>query len=282
MKKLTIGMSTYDDYDGVFFTIQSLRMHQIADISDDVEIIVIDNNPTSAHGIAIKNFVTGWVGGRYIPFESKKGTSVRNEIFKHATGKYTVCIDSHVLIENGGISNLLEYYNSNPDTKNLIQGPLLYDGLNKVSTHFSPEWRDTMYGVWATDQLSYDQGKPFEIPMMGLGLFSCKTSEWQWFNEKFRGFGGEEGYIHEKFRRAGGKCICLPTLKWNHRFVRVNGVPYQNILEDRIWNYFIGWLEILKDPTDAFFEQIIKEYSKILPKPAIQSIFNEAINNTSR
>ena len=48
-KKLTIGMATYDDYQGVFWTIQALRMYH-AEVMDQVEIIVIDNNPDSDHG----------------------------------------------------------------------------------------------------------------------------------------------------------------------------------------------------------------------------------------
>ena len=60
MKKLlTIGMATYDDYDGVFFTIQSLRMYHEMCNTDNVEYIVLDNNPNSASGQATKNFVTG-------------------------------------------------------------------------------------------------------------------------------------------------------------------------------------------------------------------------------
>jgi predicted glycosyltransferase involved in capsule biosynthesis len=278
MKKLTIGMSTYDDYDGVFFTIQSLRMYHLHGMQNDIEFIVIDNNPESAHGKAVKNFIQNWVKGKYIPFVAKRGTSSRNEIFKHASGTYTLCVDSHVLFEPDAISNLLDYYKANPDTKNLIQGPLWYDDLDAVSTHFYPEWRDIMYGTWATNKQAYEQGEPFEIPMMGLGMFSCKTSEWQGFNEKFKGFGAEEGYIHEKFRRAGGKCICLPNVKWNHRFERPNGVPYTNILEDRIWNYFVGWLEILKDPNDPFFQDIFDTFKTKVPEPVIKQIFEKVKN----
>lgn len=276
--KLTIGMSTYDDFDGVYFTIQSLRMHQLQNICNDVEFIVIDNNPASAHGNAVKDFVTNWVKGKYIPYTNKKSTSSRNEIFKHAQGTYTLCVDSHVLFEKDSISNLLKYYDKNPDTKNLIQGPLLYDDLVSVSTHFDPVWRDIMYGTWGTNMEAYLQNEPFEIPMMGLGVFSCKTSEWLGFNEKFRGFGGEEGYIHEKFRRAGGKCICLPSMKWNHRFARPNGVPYPNILEDRIWNYFVGWMEILKDPKDPFFTSIIDAFKAKVPEAIVQQIFEKVKN----
>lgn len=275
-KKLTIGMAVYDDYDGLYFTIQSLRIYQLSGIENDVEFIIIDNNPSTVCGEATKKFVNNWVKGKYIPFSDKKSTSIRNEIFNQATGEYTLCMDSHVMLEPGAIKNLLDYYNKNPDTKNLISGPLWYDDLKSVSTHFKPVWNDIMYGVWETNGDLYEKGDPFEIPMMGLGVFSCKTSEWQGFNPNFKGFGGEEGYIHEKFRRAGGKCICLPNFRWNHRFDRPNGVPYPNIIEDRVWNYFVGWLEILKDPRDPFFEGIINTFKDKLPEPVIRNIFQKA------
>lgn len=281
MKKiLTIGMATYDDFDGVFFSIQAIRMFNLKKNLDEIEFIVIDNNPNSKHGEMTKNFVQNWIKGKYIPYTEKKSTSARNEIFKNASGEYTLCMDSHVLIEEGGIENLLEYYKKNPDSKNLISGPLWYDDLKNYATHFDPVWRDIMYGIWATNKKDYEKGDPFEIPMMGLGLFSCKTSEWKGFNDKFKGFGGEEGYIHEKFRRAGGKCICIPNLKWNHRFGRPDGSKYPNYIEDRVWNYFIGWLEILKNPEDPFFLSIEKAFEERMPSGLIKSIFKKAIDES--
>lgn len=277
-KLLTIGMATYDDFDGLFFTIQALRLYHLKDMADKVEFVIIDNNPDSEHGKANKNFITSWVKGSYFPYTEKKSTSVRNEIFKKATGEYTLCLDSHVMIEPGGIKELLGYYAKHPKSKDIVSGPMWYDGLEQdsVSTHFDPVWRDIMYGVWGTNKEKYEDGEPFEIPMMGLGLFSCRTAAWQGFNEKFRGFGAEEGYIHEKFRRAGGKAICIPKLRWNHRFVRPVGVPYPNIIEDRIWNYFIGWLEILKDPNHPFIEETVQAFSDRLPEPAIRDILDKA------
>ena len=76
--------------------------------------------------------------------------------------------------------------------------------------------------------------------MMGLGLFAMRTAAWVGFNPLFRGFGGEEGYLHEKVRQAGGKCWCLPALQWLHRFSRPEGVPYRLAVPDRILNYLIG------------------------------------------
>ncbi|MGL1784034.1 hypothetical protein ACSTG0_23510, partial [Vibrio parahaemolyticus] len=74
---------------------------------------------------------------------------------------------------------------------------------------------------------------PFEIPMQGMGLFACRRDAWAGFNPDFRGFGGEEGYIHEKFRQRGGKVLCLPFLRWMHRFNRPLGLPYPNVWADR-------------------------------------------------
>lgn len=274
-KLLTIGMATYDDYDGVYFSIQALRIYQLHGLEDKVEILVIDNNPESNHGKEVKAFVENWAKGKYIAFTDKKSTTARNEIFKHAKGKYTLCMDCHVMFEPNAIHNLLNYYHHNPDTKNLIQGPLWYDDLKNISTHFDPIWRASMYGIWATNEEAFKKGEAFEIPMMGLGMFSCKTSEWQGFNENFKGFGAEEGYIHEKFRLAGGKCMCLPNLKWNHRFGRPNGVPYPNNLEQRIENYFIGWLEILKNPDDPFFQGIIECFKDTISEEKIKNIFEK-------
>lgn len=274
-KLLTIGMATYDDYDGVYFSIQALKLYQLNGIENDVEIIVIDNNPDGKHGKEVKSFVEGWAGGKYIPYTEKQSSFVKYEIFKHAVGKYTLGIDCHVLLQPDAVKNLLDYYTKNPETKDLIQGPLLYDDLKNISTHFNPVWRGNMYGTWATNKNELDKNKPFEIPMMGMGAYSCRTRAWPQINKNFIGFGGEEGYIHEKFRLAGGKCICLPNFKWLHRFGRPNGVPFENILEDRIWNYLLGWYEIYRDENHPFIISMIEYFNKENPKIDVESIKNK-------
>lgn len=275
-KLLTIGMSTYDDYDGVYFTIQALKLYQLEGIENDVEIIVIDNNPDSNHGKEVKNFVENWAKGKYIPYNERQSSFIKYDIFKYASGRYTIGLDCHVLLQPNAVKNLLDYYKENPDTQDLIQGPLLYDDLKNTSTHFDPIWRGNMYGIWATNKDGLIANKPFQIPMMGMGAYSCRTAAWPKINENFKGFGGEEGYIHEKFKQSGGKCICLPNFKWVHRFGRPNGVPFKNILEDRLFNYFIGWLEILKDDNHPFFQGVINEFKKSIPMEIINSIFDQA------
>ena len=138
----------------------------------------------------------------------------------------------------------------------MLQGPLVYDDMETVSTHFDlSKWGADMWGVWETDKRGLNpDNKPFEIPAQGLGLFTCRKDSWLGFNKKFRGFGGEEGYIHEKYRMVGRKAVCLPFLRWVHRFGRPLGVSYNPTREDRFRNYMIGFQEIGKD-TDEIVER---------------------------
>ena len=255
-KLLTIGMATYDDYDGVFFSIQSLRMfHDICN-TNQVEFIVLDGNPDSSHGKACKSFIENVIKGKYIPNNNLTSSFDKYKIVNYASGSYILIIDCHVMIEKDGIKNLLHYFENHPNCKDLIQGPLWYDDLRNISTHFNVEWRGDMYGTWGTNVDAYKQGEPFEIPMQGMGLLAFEKINWPGINTNFKGFGGEEGYIAEKFRRNGGKNLCLPFLKWNHRFNRPNGVKYRLALEDRVWNYFVGWLELTKNPDDEMIISI--------------------------
>jgi hypothetical protein len=154
-------------------------------------------------------------------------------------------MDCHVFIVPGALQRLLSYFERNPGSSDLIQGPLVMDDLKTVSTHFKPVWEAGMYGQWDTDPRGANlDSEPFEIPMQGLGLFASRKAAWLGFNPDFRGFGGEEGYIHQKFRQHGHRALCLPFLRWLHRFQRPLGVPYPAPWEDRIRNYMIGYREL--------------------------------------
>jgi hypothetical protein len=325
--KLTIGMAVYDDFNGVYFTIQALRMYH--DCSN-VEFIVVDNNPASEHGQRTKQFVENWpkfgsAGAKYVPFPDIIGTTApRNEVFKQATGDAVLCLDSHVLVAPGAIKTLMEWYDVGLDKGNLIQGPLCMDNFTQVMTHFDDTWRAQMWGIWGSaweykDQhftvirladgtcgfrklsmghvmvdpfqlplnlkglphgnhedhllsvgckpLGWNQDDlPFEIPGQGLGLFSCRRDAWLGFNERFRGFGGEEMYIHEKFRQAGRKTLCFPMLKWGHRFGHVGGIPYRPTLTvwNKVRNYVLGHQE-LGLPLDRVYEHFVTQ-EKVIPQ----------------
>ncbi len=244
-------MATYDDYDGVYFTVQAIRLYH-PEIADEIEIIVVDNHPDGPCAADLKA-LEKWVPGyRYLSFNRVQGTAARDMVFREASADFVLCVDCHVMFVPGALRKLIDYFHANPGTPDLLQGPLLYDDLRSLSTHMDPTWSAGMYGVWANDPRAADPAAPpFEIAMQGLGAFACRKSAWPGLNPRLRGFGGEEGYLHEKFRRAGGRTLCLPFLRWVHRFGRPMGVPYQNTWEDRIRNYLIIAAELGHDPSPA-------------------------------
>ncbi len=256
--KVTIGMATYDDYDGVYFSLQAIRMYH-REIVREVEFLVVDNRPDGPCSAPLKALEKAIPNYRYLPLPGQSGTSfTRDLVFHESAGRYVLCMDCHVFIVPGALRRLFDYFDANPDTGDLLQGPMINDDLRSVSTHFEPVWREGMYGVWAHDAAGDDpDGPPFDIPMQGLGLFASRREAWPGFNPLFRGFGGEEGYIHEKVRQAGGRTLCLPFLRWMHRFARPMGTPYPNIWEDRIRNYVVGWRELglSTEAMEAHFSQ---------------------------
>jgi len=301
---LTVGMAVYRDFDGVYFTLQSLRMNNPAPALAATEFIVVDNDPDSEHGREIKKLcgkgvARGTAGVRYVPMPEATGTTQpRQRIFDEAKGEAVLVMDSHVLLRHGALARLIEHY-SHSKGKNLYSGPMLHDDLFTAPTHFIPRWRGQMWGIWGTawrhqvdpsmalaytdevpeggeaafflqPDLEIDSPRdvsglsrsavqnlmglgyrptqpgdpPFAIPGMGLGMFTCRRSAWPGFNRHFREFGGEELYIHEKFRQQGGQAICLPWLQWGHRFGRVGGPKYPLSKYAKVRNYVLGFQEI--------------------------------------
>ena len=269
---LTIGMATYNDFDGVYFTVQALRLYH--DLSD-TELLVVDNYGCEH----TKALVEGWAKGRYVLATEVQGTAApRDRVFREAQGEAVLCCDSHVLFAPGAIARLKAYYREHPDTRDLLQGPLVYDDLRTMSTHFEPVWREQMWGIWATDARGLDpEGEPFDIWGQGLGVFSCRKAAWPGFHPAFRGFGGEEGYIHEKVRQRGGRTLCLPWLRWGHRFGRPAGVPYVLTVEDKVRNYLIGHAELGLD-----LAPVLQHFAEYLPKDRLAKVADEAVQAASQ
>jgi len=297
--KLTVGMAAYDDFHGVAFTVQALRMGHPVD-----EIIIVDNHPSSPHGLATKKFAASCGSSvRYVPFEESTGTTqTREQIFREAKSDAVLCCDCHVLFRPNAIARLKQWYANNPETGDLHHGPMAINSLGNWHTHFNNYWRSRMWGTWGMawhcpacklqfttmkvndlvtfwdlatcsheiaackcnsfprlNWAGHEQhlvraghqplgfnvdDQPFEIPAQGLGVFTCRKDAWLGFNPHFRKFGGEEFYIHEKFRQHGRKVVLLPFLQWWHRFERPDGVKYPNTNWGKLRNYVLGLTEL--------------------------------------
>ncbi len=276
-RKLTISILTYDDFDGLYFTIQAIRLFH-PEVAEEIEFLVMDNNPASAHGAAVARF-TKWIVGqpvRYMTVTDCTGSVLKYRAFDLAETPYVLGLDSHVLLAPGALRKLIDFFDAGQDGGNLLQGPLQYDDLRHLATHFEPVWRGMMWGIWGTDDRGQNvDGAPFEVPAQGMGVFACRKDAWVGFNPRFSGFGGEECYIHEKFRQAGRKTLCLPFLRWVHRFERPAGVPYRLQTEDRVRNYLIGHAELGLDPAP-----VLEHFGAALPKERLVELQREATGPT--
>lgn len=303
--KLTIGMATFNDWERTLFTVQNvkLQLKQLG-MRNDAEIIIVDNDPESIASPHLNRLATdaicsgGWKT-RYLPFNQAWGTAQpRNAIFDNARGDIVIVMDSHILMVPDTIHRMVRYLEM-PDCRDIVSGPILFDNLDTMATHFEPVWRESMFGVWGTAWYDHTHGwmasvaidvdgkkrlamrhlmgtdlaytpddlglaweghqtylprkgfvhgaeswMPFEIPAMGLGLFGMRKEFWPGFNRDMRGFGGEECYIHEKVRRAGGRAMCLPEALWWHSFNSETSVTYPLRTSDKIRNNVIAWREL--------------------------------------
>ncbi len=248
-------MAVAGDFYGPFYSIQALNLYH-PEVRDQMEILVVCNTPETHEGKELKKFCAGVPNARFIPYTEKSGTAApRQHVFEQADGELVLCIDSHVFLAPGSIARFIGHMDAaGPDCRDMLQGPFLYDSIaGGLETHMEPVWRDEMFGTWGHDPRGDDpNGEPFEIQMHGLGLFAMRRDKWPGFSAHFSGFGGEEGYIQEKVRRAGGKTLCAPWLRWWHSFWRVGGIPYRCVKEDKLRNNLIVARELGWDHRPAF------------------------------
>ena len=151
--------------------------------------------------------------------------------------------DSVVILEN-----LLSYLCTSTASdayspSDLMTGPLSMDDGQTVYTHQARQWTSAGFGVWGTDD-RLNEGKPFEIEQQGLGVFCTQRESWVGFHEEMNGFGCVESVLCEKYRKANRKVMCLPFLKWFHRFTDYVTQSYSITEYDSARNHIIGFREV--------------------------------------
>lgn len=240
---VTIGVATYDDYDGAYFTLTALHAYH-PEVMATAEILLLDNHPDGVEAAALRKLADDLPRCHYVPVGSVSSTAIRDLAFHIAAGDIVVVLDSHVLLAPGALAAAVRHL-EDPTCRDLVQGPMARNSGIGADTHWEPQWRGGMFGVWASDERGKDaNGEAFEIPLQGLGVFASRREYWPGLNPHFTGFGGEEGYIHEKYRQHGGRAVCVPAFRWIHRFLRPKGIPYSLKWEDRAFNYTVGWTEL--------------------------------------
>ncbi|RME22940.1 MAG: glycosyltransferase family 2 protein, partial [Candidatus Zixiibacteriota bacterium] len=216
---LTIGMAVHNNPQGVWMTIESIR-EKYPQCAQDVQFLVLDNCPDSVEGEATRDYVRnnldrsgdGWVG-HYIAATPRQSTSLRNLIFDCAETEYVMCLDSHIFLKGpNALPKTIAFLKSGAAGNDLYHGPAYHERGYIYATHMNPAFRGQNFGTWGVMQAESgghvfhaDWPEPIEIPAHGMGLFLARRDTWLRFHHAFRHFGGEECYIHEKYRLHGRK-----------------------------------------------------------------------------
>lgn len=280
--KLSIVVPTFDDYEGLSMTLESIAMHHLdpdPELAAMVEVDVIEQNPGDQpgegfekhtcrkHATLTASLVPSLAkrhAFRLIPYTERIGPGNAKDFgARNARGEYVLVIDCHVLLREGAIRRLIEWLDANPGFHGLVHGPRYDDGRLAVSTHMNLRPGSHLNDTWKyTPIAKFDfDGEPFEIECHGMGLFGCRRDDWLGFSPAFTGFGCEEGYIHAKYRLAGRPVVCLPGLAWWHRFGRPGGAPYPVRWIDRVNNALAGCVEMAL-PVEPVRERFQKHVGK--------------------
>lgn len=261
-------MACYDDYDGVYFTVQNLRaFHDMT----DVELLVLDNHPESAHGKQLAKLAPR-AGIRLVHVTDRVSSWVKYDAVLHATGDVVVGMDSHLVMLPGSIAALRTWWQAHEGSRDLLTGPVIYDELQDGSMGLDPQWNGHDFGTWMA-KTPRASGEAVEVPMQGMGFWSVWRTSWPGVPRGMVGFGAEEWCMAERIRQHGGRVMSHPCVQWGHRF----GWPvrtYPLSLEDKVRNYYRGWLSLYKTMDHPRMREMTLHWSTQLSHEKLQSILD--------
>ena len=223
-RDLTVAMATYDDLDGVFFTV------------------------TSRAGAPPGRGGPPPVPGARQPSRRTGGADDRR-LLRHPTGRSATCRSRSSPApqpatrcsprrRRTGCSSwtatcsccpapsprCVPTSTPAPDAADLIQGPLCDGGGAPLRHAFRRRvgWRHAR--PLGDDRAPNRRSTvtPSRSRRRASGCSPAGGDRWPGLHPHLRGFGGEERYVHEQIRRAGGRALCLPGLRWAHRFERTS------------------------------------------------------------
>jgi hypothetical protein len=254
---LTFGFPTTSD-PGAWYTLNAFRvMHYYL----KPEIVIVDNSPPNC---PISNEFSRHVAANhrevnYIRDAGPPSSCLyKDKVFQAAHGDIVISVDSHVLLPPGTVDAVIEYFEANPDSGDLLTGPCMNSAGNLSATNqflFESEGyvlprdavirhgyvcRGGQLGTWVIDQRGADPGgEPFQIRMNGTGFLAMRKEAYPGFPANLWGFGGCEPALYRRVENAGGRVLCHPGCRWIHNFSHAHGRGYQPMAEDKIRNYLV-------------------------------------------
>jgi GT2 family glycosyltransferase len=309
--KLTIAIPHRDDWYGFHETWHSLvAAIRSAKLEDHIELLVVDQSPGSEHSKNIQQTVNsiasnwqvdpesrvavnrgGIIDARYESFSEIMGTAAGKMMcFAKARGEWVLCLDSHVILTDESIRKLYDWIKkpANRFSQNLHYGVNLADDHKQYFSHlkiFNEDGTaligdDGVFGQWRTDPLAAPgKVKPFEVEGGGGWCFFARRGVFMsiGFHPLMRGFGGEEGFLAERFRRAGKKVLSAPFVRGIHRYARLSGDQYFVSVEEKLRNHTIGWKDLGRDLDELRTIWINKPEGSRLPVETVDRVIAQAV-----
>ena len=276
----------------IWSTLNALQMDHAHIFADgNAEIVVIDSSPEgSPIAAALKKHTAGDKLVRYVRYIGVPSSCLYKEAgFREAKGEIVVCMDSHVLFERGGLDAVLNHFALNPESRDLLmavckKSASSVQGTNQMIYADEPYalpagavvvngvvFRGDKVGAWIKDDRGLNPlHPPFEIQQQGTFAFAMRREAWPGFHPAMTGFGGNETYLMESVRHAGGRVLCVPAWVGVHDFMNDERHDYTLSSELLIRNYLVG-AEALAERGAARGAQLRdalrSHFAKASPKP---------------
>jgi len=121
---LTIGMPHFQDWEGAWATVQSVLGEAVsAGIREQIEIVVVDQSPESAHGEKVRGMLSGWVPrSKYVAQENLGTAAGKNAVFQNASGEWVILLDCHASLKPGSLRKIYDFAAKHRNDENLYSG----------------------------------------------------------------------------------------------------------------------------------------------------------------
>lgn len=304
--RLTIAIPTRKDWYGFHETWHSVAaMVRAAGLTDRVEMLAVDQSPDTEAGKhvagTVRSIASNWqvdpaghvavnrggpIDAKYEPWAEVLGTAAgKQACFGKASGEWVLVLDSHVILTDDSLRRLYDFIQKprNRFCRDLFYGVNLADDHKQYFSHLDI-WGDDgapligddgVFGNWRSDpRAKSPDGKPFDVEGGGGWCFFARRDAFLTvgFHPLMRGFGGEEGFISERFRRAGRSVKCAPFVRGIHRYARLSGDVYAVTVAEKLRNHVIGWLDLGFD-----LEQLRTVWRGRLKPDEIDSVMAQAV-----
>ena len=217
--RLTVGCSTYLDYEGVWYTLTSILQHHGL-FDGAVEMMVIDNGPEPDEKMRL---IVEGRGARYIPCHEKRGAYVgKDRLIEEAGTPWVLTLDSHVMMPPDALEFLLRFANENDDSEDLYHIPLL-SHIGQVSDfrNLGRIWGEKGEQHHGSSGAWKDAGAPYPVLAACTGAYLVRKDAWRsgrGYDPILGAFGGWEGPLDVKWWLMGRRALSMRWPEAGHRW----------------------------------------------------------------